>query len=293
MVVNLMVPYTPGLPSKEYYKDEEIVQKYSATVGSVLEGLLREAQSHGILSDLSTRFSSRNEDLVKDIVDFETALASATPKTEDAQDVTKYYNPRTLAEAQTSLPEISLEYLISNLAPSGCKVDKLIVGFPSYLNSTSHLLKTTKLETIQAYLVWKIVQNYVNAVEDPALKPLLRFNNELRGKDPDASEERWRTCVKSMDQDLSWLLSKFFVDQAFSKGAKEFGDHIVSAIKDQFILKLKEVAWMSKDVKNLGIEKGIYSPIPASGGPFSQYIEITKFGSPQHRSEDRFPHKEP
>ena len=56
---------------------------------------------------------------------------------------------------------------------------------------------------------------------------------------------------------LGWILSKFFIEKAFSAEAKDFGDRIVSDIKSQFVKKLKEAKWMSKDVRKLGIEKGI------------------------------------
>ena len=48
------------------------------------------------------------------------------------------------------------------------------------------------------------------------------------------------------------------MEKAFSEEAKHFGDHIVSEIKVQFIKKLRSVEWMSTDVKELGIEKGIF-----------------------------------
>lgn len=53
-----------------------------------------------------------------------------------------------------------------------------------------------------------------------------------------------------------WILSKFFVEKAFSEEAKDFGDQIVSEIKVQFIKKLRGAEWMSKDVRDLGIKKG-------------------------------------
>ena len=55
---------------------------------------------------------------------------------------------------------------------------------------------------------------------------------------------------------VGWILSKFFIERAFSEEAKNFGDRIVSDIKDQFIKKLQVTEWMSKDVRQKGIEKG-------------------------------------
>lgn len=252
----VVAPRQPGLPSKEYYKDPAVVVRYGKTIGLVLEALLEEAGPYLTgLQSLRSRLSTRNAELVEEIVLFESKLAKATPDTEDAEDVTKYYNPKTLEETRALLPQLSIQYLIASLAPSAYNPEKLIIGSPHYLKTLSSVLQETSAETLQAYFVWKTVQSYASQVEDDALKPLKRFSNELQGKEPDATEERWRTCIKSVDGGLGWILSKFFVEKAFSQDAKEFGDRIVSDIKAQFIKKLKDAQWMSKDVRELGIEK--------------------------------------
>lgn len=61
-------------------------------------------------------------------------------------------------------------------------------------------------------------------------------------QDPDSAPERWRTCVNHVDDGLGWILSRFFVEKAFSEKAKEFGDQIVSDIKEMFIKKIKKTA---------------------------------------------------
>jgi len=45
------------------------------------------------------------------------------------------------------------------------------------------------------------------------------------------------------------------VEKAFSSKAKEFGDQIVTDIKDMFTEKLKTVDWMDKGTTKLAIEK--------------------------------------
>ena len=145
---------------------------------------------------------TRSAELVEKIVLLESKLAQATPDEEDAEDVTKYYNPMDLDEIKDLLPQLSVKYLISTLAPADFKPEKLIVGSPSYLKALSGILRETSAEALQAYFVWKTVQAYAYRVEDDALKPLKRFNNELQGKDSDASEERWRTCIRVADNGL-------------------------------------------------------------------------------------------
>ena len=188
-------------------------------ISEVLEALLHEAQSTP--SELPTDYKRRSSGLVKAIVDLESRLAAATPNAEDAQDVTKYYNPRSLAEVESLLPQLSVESVISSLAPHDFRPDRIIVGSPSYLETLSAILEESTAETLQAYFVWKTVQTYAYEIEDKALKPLKRFNNELQGKEPDALEERWRTCLKVVDEGLGQSqLSKFswFILPSFDTG---------------------------------------------------------------------------
>ena len=195
----------PGLPSKEYYNDKNLTRTYAETIGQVLENLLREAGTHSrILENLAggaPTWDIRSGELVQSLVEFESKLAEAMPDLEDAEDVTKYYNPRTLEEIHALLPQISIQYIISKQAPNFFPT-KIIVGSPSYLTALSDLLESSSRETIQAYLVWKTVQTYGFHIEDDAVKPLRRFENRLQGRDPDVKEERWRTCVKHVNYNL-------------------------------------------------------------------------------------------
>ena len=252
----LNAPRRPGLPAKQYYEDPKIVTRYGQVIGQVLEALLKEASPNSTIYSKTSSFFTENAELVEGIVSFESKLAQATPDTENAEDVTFYYNPLTFEETRTLLPQLSLQHLISSFAPHAPQPSKVIVGSPPYLKTLAWALKETNAEILQAYFVWKAVQGYAYKVEDEALQPLKRFNNELQGKDPDATEERWRTCLKVADNGLGWILSKFFVEKAFSEAAKNFGDNVVSDIKAQFITKLRKADWMSGEVRDLGVEKG-------------------------------------
>ncbi|KAL8914810.1 MAG: hypothetical protein Q9171_000646 [Xanthocarpia ochracea] len=262
VVLSMNALNRPGLPSKEYYEDKDLLKAYAETIGQVLEALLREARP--------TMIFECSEELVKVVIELEKNLAVASPDEADAEDVTKYYNPRSLTDIHTLLPQLSMPFLLSLMAPSGFQPTKVIVGSPSYLEALSQQLNGASYETLRAYLVWKAVQGYVDEAEDEALVPLKRFNNRLRGKDPDVSEERWRICVKSVDRGLvqldlatiatrlsnsGWILSKFFVEEAFSPDAKAFGDRIIHDIKHQFVEKLSRAQWMSKDVRDVAIQK--------------------------------------
>ncbi|KAF3763247.1 endothelin-converting enzyme 1 [Cryphonectria parasitica EP155] len=237
-VVSLSPPYSFGLPSKQYYNKTEMVTAYKDTIGAVLQGLINEAR----------------KERAHDLVDFEAQMAAAAPDPEDLSDITKVYNPKTLDEADAYNPAISVKTLITGLA-DGYKPSKIIVASPDYLKSLSDILATQERDVLKAYLGWKVVQSYGTVVESDSVEPLRRFNNKLQGKEPDVKPERWRTCVSVVDSDLPWILSRFFVETAFSKEAKDLGDQIIHDIKDEFITKLKHSEWMTKTVRQLAIDK--------------------------------------
>lgn len=199
-ILTLTAPRSPGLPSKEYYKNEPVVADYSKTIGLVLEALLRRTKRDSPFSEAFPSLES--EDLVNSIVGFESKLAEVTPDAEDAEDITKYYNPLSLEDTEALVPQLAVNNVISALAPQSYTPNKIIVGSPRYLQTLSKILEGTTVETLQAYFVWKTVQAYAHSIEDDALKPLRRFNNGLQGKEPDATEERWRFCIKVADDGL-------------------------------------------------------------------------------------------
>ena len=230
-------PEEIGLPAREYYNNTKTVTEYTDIVEQVLGSF------------------TGNSANIKDVVRLETKLAHASPDTETREDVTKSYNPRTLEETEKLLPGISFSSIISALAPSGYKTERVIVGSPPYLKSLSRIMGETSRETVQLFFKWKLIQSFANDIEDPKIRPLREFNNKLDGKDPQAAEERWRKCVQVLDDSLPWSLSRFYIEDFFSRGSKQLGDQIISDIKERFVFTLHQTSWMSPEVKELGIQK--------------------------------------
>lgn len=226
-------------------------------VAKVMDHFFQKPSSNNTIAATNSDYlwSLASDELSKNIVTFETQMAALTPPEEDMNDITKTYNPMTLTEVAKVLPQISFEHIITELAPKNYSADRVIVSSPAYLAGLSELLSNSSRETVSAYLVWKTIQRFASRIEDPAVKPLKQFNNVLQGKDPDAAPERWRICIGAVDRDLGWILSKFFVDNAFSPAAKEFGDQIVTDIKGSFVDFLTKATWMTEKVRERSVKK--------------------------------------
>ncbi|KAH8670454.1 hypothetical protein BGZ60DRAFT_430891 [Tricladium varicosporioides] len=239
VVVVASPPWSIGLPAKDYYSDDYVVKKYQDTLSQIIDRI----------------HPGDAAKYARSVVELEKKLAASSPDAEDMNDVTKYYNPMSLKEADALTPQIHLTSIISSLSPADVKTERLIVSSPNYMTNLTTIISETPKDVLQTYFIWKAIQAFASEIEADELKAYGRFRNELQGKDPESTPERWRVCVSHVDDGLGWILSRFFVEKAFSEKAKVFGDQIVSDIKDMFIEKLKVTTWMDKSVIKLAIEK--------------------------------------
>lgn len=166
VVVSVSAPWSFGLPSKERYEDEKLVEKYRAVAVQVLGNL----------------YPDEDKESYSKVIDLEKKLAAASPPTEEREDVTKYYNPMTIDEAAKLTPQVDLKALIQELAPSNVDVTRVIVNTPGYQKELSSIIHDTDAKVLQSYFVWKTVQSFSGYIEADAIKPYKRFTNELVGK---------------------------------------------------------------------------------------------------------------
>ncbi|KAI2631977.1 endothelin-converting enzyme 1 [Hypoxylon sp. NC1633] len=233
-----------SLPSPEYYEDNDTVSAYQSMLGEVFTPLL---------VTNSSKWSSGQ--LAQSVVELEKQIAAVTPPPEDQSDVTKYYNIVKIADAGKIGPAIGIDSVIKALVPQNYTADSMMLAFPDFLGNVSAIVSQASKSTLQSYLLWKLIDAYSSYVEGPEVQPIIRFANILSGKEPDTKAERWKTCVGYVDSTLGWILSRFYIEAAFSDEAKNYGDQIITDIKHQFISKLNGLSWMDDSVKKLAVNK--------------------------------------
>ncbi|KAI1328615.1 peptidase family M13 [Xylariaceae sp. FL0255] len=232
------------LPSPEYYQDKATVDRYQAMLEEILASFIPTANS-----------KKSAPKLAQGVVDLEKKMASVMPPKEDMQDVTKYYNIVKVSDAGKIGPALSLDKVIQGLVPLNYTVDRMLLAFPDFLGNVSQIISETPKSVIQSYFIWQIVNTYSSFVEGPEVQPINRFSNVFAGKDPETKTERWKTCLSYIDNTVPWILSRFFIEAAFSEDAKNFGDDIIMDIKKQFISTLGDLPWMDDSVKDLATNK--------------------------------------
>ncbi|KAL8342656.1 hypothetical protein RB601_004835 [Gaeumannomyces tritici] len=232
----------PGLSSKAYYNDDSVMSQYQDAISKVLGAVLSNA-------------SANAAGLAEKIVKFEKDIAAFTPSLSQLRDPGQSYNVMTLQDTTKLAPQLGLEKVLKSLAPTNYTIDRMITSFPPFLSNVSALLSNTPSDTVKGFFQWKAIQGLAQTVDATELKPYNQFMNRLGGKDADAQTERWRTCLSSVDSSLGWILSRFYIERAFSSKAKDLGNQIILDIKDQFTQRIEKAEWMDADAQTVAKAK--------------------------------------
>lgn len=242
IVVSASPRTAPGLSSKAYYADDQVVSAYQDAMQQVLKAVLPNATTEA-------------KGLAESIVKLEKDIAAITPSLSQLRDVTKTYNEMSLKDTAKLAPQLGLDKVLKALVPSNYTIDRMLTAYPEFLSNVSQILTDAKSDTIKGFIQWKIIQSLASSVDAPELKPWTQFNNKLGGRDPDATTERYRTCLAAADSGLGWILSRFYIEAAFSAKAKELGNQVILDIKDVFSGRIDTADWMDQDAQKVAKEK--------------------------------------
>jgi endothelin-converting enzyme len=61
--------------------------------------------------------------------------------------------------------------------------------------------------------------------------------------------------MNHVDAGLGWILSRFFVEKAFSREAEQLGSQIIADIQASFISRIEDAAWLDFRVATKAIKK--------------------------------------
>ena len=249
-----------GLPSPQYYQEGSVMAEYREVIKSTLEAFYNTPNNTTAILYPTYNIRTSSFNLSQAVVDFEVQLSAIVPPREALMDPEKGYNKMTLSKFDALIPQISLEALTSELAPSmyrAASPDSVVVLSPGYIQKLSLLLQKTPKDTQQAFLVWKSIQELADGVKHPAVDKLKKFNTKLRGAQKNKPAERWRQCVREANSDLGWIMSRFFVAEQSpaSSKAKAKAEKIVQHVKKTFAIILQHKTWMDEKDRDIAIEK--------------------------------------
>ncbi|KAJ6608579.1 hypothetical protein B0H10DRAFT_2166528 [Mycena sp. CBHHK59/15] len=285
---NFMIPWfdqaSLGLPSKEYYQEESILDVYQSVVERLLltlseeeEKLQQRANSRlvdngdanvwpdwpwppwGDDGDDDEEKPNRTEiahKLAKQVLKFETRLADASLDADAYQDQFATYNRLPLVNLTDSLPQIDFPEYFATFAPRRFP-EHVIVTYPAYPVAVSEILSSTSAEIVEAYLVVRaalaLSPNLGMATEAwQAQRTLLET---LTGIKKGAVGDRAEYCVGKVESNLGFAAGRYFVNETFGGESREKGTKVITDIVKAFKASLPSVQWLDKTSADAAAEK--------------------------------------
>jgi endothelin-converting enzyme len=251
-----------GLPSPEMYSPpsspvsttSDLLADYTAACNQSLTAVMNPPLNATIWNRGFTS-SSGSKTLAERIVGFEAQIAGIVPSMADEEDVSKSHNKLDSSSFDKLLPQVRLSDLFKKVSSSTSAPSNIIVTSTKYLEDLSIILQKTDKQTLQAFFVWKVVQAWADRVEHSSLAKLKALNAELTGAQSAEAPERWRKCVRDVNEDLGWITSYFYVSSLSLKTAKKTARIIIDEVKAAFTKVLIDATWMSQDDRQTAATK--------------------------------------
>ena len=231
-----------GLPDTTYYTDAGKADKlnaYKAHVAKVLE-----------LSGVAAADAAKQ---AEDVIKFETRLAKASKSSvELSRDVSLYYNPVTVADADKLTPNFSWTEFFK--AQGIAAPEKFSLAMPAFHQEVSKMLADTDPAAWRAYLRFHTVDGAAPYLSNE----FVQENYAFYGKELNGQKEikpRWKQVLGTIESDAGDAFGQMYVKVAFSPEAKAKMEVLVKNLADALKDRIQNLTWMSDETKAKAIAK--------------------------------------
>ncbi|KAL1922088.1 uncharacterized protein VTP21DRAFT_10730 [Calcarisporiella thermophila] len=244
-----------SLPSKEYYKETDLLAVYRTTISDTFRLTLGELSEQlwpgtPVPADMWDRMAEQ-------VVQFEVTLANVSLTPGQLHDPVFTYNPMTFSELAQSAPNIDWTLMVQTWLEDFASVpEKAVIDSPAYMRALSNdILPTTPQPTVIAYLLWRSINSYIGFLHTTYQKPARRLNQKLSGVNADVLPPRWRVCQGVVNGAIGQGAGRYFVMRKFAGESKETAESMINALKDIFKQRLPQLDWLDEPTRIRAIEK--------------------------------------
>jgi endothelin-converting enzyme len=261
-----------GLPSKEYYEEEPVLDLYQSVVKGILiqvasntknsaptkrpdllEGWTEELteEEAGSWLRLGVAMSGepeggkkgkekplevRMDRLAAQVVHFERQLVRAGADPEHLYNAYFNYNPYSTERVSKALPFLDIPLYLSTFAPRAYPVS-ITVTHPPYLKAVTRLVEATPDYVLSGYFATRLAMSYAPALgpDVPLRQEVRRLEEVLGGLKRGTEQNRHDVCLNRVNDIVGFIAGREFVKTSFSSEAKADVEHIIASA---FVLPL-------------------------------------------------------
>ena len=224
-----------GLPSRDYYFNNDtstinIRGAYFAYITKIFT-LLGQSSKEAAKS-------------AKSVLDLETAMAKISKTPGELRDPIANYN-KVNVKSNPDLKKLLIVF--------GVSADTILVGQPQYFKGLNSLLNNTKLETVQNYLRFHVLNDDAEYLPHDFVVAKFNFNKLLTGQTQ--MKERWKDMTLMVDKQLGDNLGQIYVQKYFTSADKERIGLLVNNIMATMAERIQQLSWMSDSTKQKALIK--------------------------------------
>lgn len=220
-----------------YYANTTIFSEYVASLSLILENMYPGDQPPANASQMALTIAT-----------FEKELQEIALTAEELDDPAQS-EIMTIDEAAGIIPDnFDLAGVINAMAPPDYMPTTVTLSNRRYFANLTTLLAETPVETLQSYFIWRWISLLQQVIIAPdVFGPFHDLQLKLAGRS--RIRDRWRTCLSHTQVGVGWILSRFFIEGAFSARDRELGIEIIENIMNVYSETFDSLDWMTDEVK--------------------------------------------
>lgn len=232
-----------GMRDRDYYLEESersktIRQEYVNHISRMFQ----------LLQD-SPEVASQNAAL---IMALETRLAKASMTRLAMRDPKATYNPKSIAELESLVPEFDFISYFKNINVEN--PGNINVSQPEFFREVGKIIAEENLNHLKTYLRWCVVRNAANYLSNAFVDESFHFNSEVM-TGAKKKKPRWKYVISAANLALGEALGQVYVEKFFPPEAKKRAYEMVMNLKQVLAERIKKLAWMSPATKQKALEK--------------------------------------
>src|SRR5690606_38116800 len=227
---------------RDYYFDDkhaEIRKAYVEHIGNVL-----------VLSGIE---EAQAREMADTVMAFETRLAKVSLSSEEiSRDVSKYYNPVSVAQADELTPNFPWSAFFESQGIDAPEMFSL--AMPDFHAELSRMIADEPVSTWQAYLRYQTVDGAAPYLADAFAEENFNFYGKtLRGQGE--MQPRWKRLLNTINAQMGEALGQEYVKVAFPPESKARMQELVGNLSEALKARLENLDWMGEETKAKALEK--------------------------------------
>lgn len=190
--------------------------------------------------------------IMKNVLKIETAIADSAMTREESRDITRMYNPRTLAELKEQYPHIKWDRFFVETMNIDTPADFIVTDVKG-LKQADNLISSLTDREIKDYYLWKYVSQAAPFLSEKFTDTNFEFSKVRSG----VEEQRplWKRALSVPDNYMGEAIGRLYVEKYFPETSKQKMLDLVGNLRVALGKHIINLPWMTDETKLKAIEK--------------------------------------